>query len=477
MGNHVSVQSPEAMRRELYCDTFDAISSMRCRVGHVVTLRGHTVAGLGGGRFVANVGSVVSDGWSKANTATPGVYLERERESVYSIEMAGGRADGVTDNKLPHERISAVSNIVFLEDTGTYHFSAAPTLTSKVTTVLSSDAAVSGVTLDQLRARVFDAGQLCGVPFASLLRDKKVNFFCGVIRQHTPQDVVGITRSGSTATVHHIAHGYSTGMYVVMNNVNETDYYGYHQITVIDADHYSYVVANSPATPATIKSPALAITSRNPAWWFFINDADHVPVGVSDSLIYNPITGTSTTLTFGLSETYERVLVTLVGADETLAAAQGLSIGSSTALGGVAFRMSCDRTLAYEFYYDSGTGLWSAASSSGQDLLDELTFSSGNLRVKHKYCPKVNIGLTAYSRNGTVVPYVPVLKNVQNGEFTVNFLDYAAGGLVVTAADNKMSLYATKNFCNIVPFDGSSGSWSIPFYLGNIWFMGFMERS
>lgn len=62
---------------------------------------------------------------------------------------------------------------------------------------------------------------------------------------------VTITRSVSTATVSHTAHGLVTGNYVIIRGAEQDEYNGDHQITYIDASSYSYTVSGTPATPAT----------------------------------------------------------------------------------------------------------------------------------------------------------------------------------------------------------------------------------
>lgn len=72
-----------------------------------------------------------------------------------------------------------------------------------------------------------------------------------VLLQASSGATVTITRSGSTATVAHTAHGYSTGQKVVIAGANQGEYNGLRSITVADADSYTYSVSGSPATPAT----------------------------------------------------------------------------------------------------------------------------------------------------------------------------------------------------------------------------------
>lgn len=65
------------------------------------------------------------------------------------------------------------------------------------------------------------------------------------------EDVVTITRSGSTATVAHTAHGLITGDKVRIEHANEVEYNGVFTVTVTTANAYEYTVSGAPATPAT----------------------------------------------------------------------------------------------------------------------------------------------------------------------------------------------------------------------------------
>lgn len=65
------------------------------------------------------------------------------------------------------------------------------------------------------------------------------------------QASVTITRSGSTATVAHTAHGLANEQYVLIAGANETEYNGTHQIFNVSTNSYDYNVSGTPATPAT----------------------------------------------------------------------------------------------------------------------------------------------------------------------------------------------------------------------------------
>lgn len=65
------------------------------------------------------------------------------------------------------------------------------------------------------------------------------------------EDSVTITRSGSTATVTHTAHGLKTGDKVWIKGANEQEYNGVFSITVATVNTYTYTVTGTPSTPAT----------------------------------------------------------------------------------------------------------------------------------------------------------------------------------------------------------------------------------
>jgi len=62
---------------------------------------------------------------------------------------------------------------------------------------------------------------------------------------------ISIARSGSTATVTHTGHGFSTGNVVRIRGADQSEYNGVFTITVTGSDNYTYTVTGTPATPAT----------------------------------------------------------------------------------------------------------------------------------------------------------------------------------------------------------------------------------
>ena len=65
------------------------------------------------------------------------------------------------------------------------------------------------------------------------------------------QKVVTITRVGAVATAVSTAHGFYTKSKVTIAGAVQVDYNGTFTITVVDANTFTYTVANAPATPAT----------------------------------------------------------------------------------------------------------------------------------------------------------------------------------------------------------------------------------
>lgn len=57
--------------------TFALLGSTAATLGQVVSIKGHTTAGIGGGQFIAKAGSVTNDGGTKINSATVGLYWQR----------------------------------------------------------------------------------------------------------------------------------------------------------------------------------------------------------------------------------------------------------------------------------------------------------------------------------------------------------------------------------------------------------------
>ena len=328
---------------------------------------------------------------------------------------------------------------------------------------IDNPSSISGTaTLEELNAFSYNQGFIGGIPTASEARDSRIEVIAGSVRQDGNKTVTSITRSGSTATVTQINHGYATGYLVYITGANETEYnVEGASITVLDADTYTYTVAGTPATPATG-----TIKASVPALWRFIFDAAHQPIGVDPTAT---LIASGGSLTIPLKRTYTEVISVVAGPDETLSSDFGLTTGSSVGLDQFTLQGSVDQTGVALIWYDGAT--WQIASSTGQDLVTGVSFSSGTLTINHEYLPKVAVDLTGYSVGGTVIPYQPVIKQVTNTLTAVNFVNQSTRTLVTTA-DTSMALMFKKSYRYDTPLDGSSGSHTIPLWSGNIWFYG-----
>ena len=93
-----------------------------------------------------------------------------------------------------------------------------------------------------------------------------------------------ITRSGAVATVTLSNHGFYTGQWITIAGASQTDYNVSARITVVDANTFTYAVANAPATPAT-GSP---VASYKAAVWTFTSPTwAAATITARGMLIYN----------------------------------------------------------------------------------------------------------------------------------------------------------------------------------------------
>ena len=65
------------------------------------------------------------------------------------------------------------------------------------------------------------------------------------------QDTVTITRSGTTVSVSHTAHGMPTGKQVAIRGADQPEYNGVWTISNVTTNGYDYTIAGTPTTPAT----------------------------------------------------------------------------------------------------------------------------------------------------------------------------------------------------------------------------------
>lgn len=117
----------------------------------------------------------------------------------------------------------------------------------------------------------------------------------------TTQSVTSITRSGTTATATKTAHKLRDKQIVTISGAAQSDYNITTRISRIDADHFSFTVANSPTTPATgtilVKIAALGAIAGTPwgiAFTATNQRAYRAAVGLRHYLMVNDNSNTNT---------------------------------------------------------------------------------------------------------------------------------------------------------------------------------------
>jgi hypothetical protein len=203
--------------------------------------------------------------------------------------------------------------------------------------------------------------------------------------------------------------------------------------------------------------------------WDFIRTAGHTPVGVLGD--YAVAVGSQITVNF--SKTFKNVIGFIACTDEYLANSHNLVVGASVGLDKVILQASASIQGSGTVYYDGAS--WVVSNGTGQDILTGYTptFAASTLNLPHGYCPGQGVQITATTRSGAVIPYIPVIRSISDTEFRVSFLDYA--GAFVSAADSKMSICFTKTYNDGIKLDGTSSSAHMALEQGNIWFLGIFE--
>jgi hypothetical protein len=114
----------------------------------------------------------------------------------------------------------------------------------------------------------------------------------------TPAAVSQLSFAGSTATAIHSTHGFTSGDLVSIAGASESEYNGEYEITVSDADTYTYTISGSPATPITTTITAdlgvelkakYSVVKDNRVWLFNINtDGTTLPHAILASKFEDP---------------------------------------------------------------------------------------------------------------------------------------------------------------------------------------------
>ena len=161
-----------------------------------------------------------------------GIYITAAGTySFTNISFSLFGANGTTDAAVYNNSGGLVTiNIVGTGDTPTVRNGAS------ASTVVSNTVAISVIIQDTLGSEISGVRVLIEADSGGALPS---------------DDSVTITRSGSTATVTHTAHGIVTGQRVAIRFAAQIEYNGIYTVTVTNANTYTYTVAGTPATPAT----------------------------------------------------------------------------------------------------------------------------------------------------------------------------------------------------------------------------------
>ena len=116
-----------------------------------------------------------------------------------------------------------------------------------------------------------DAIIMCTSASSSFFAGATLDQRAQVTAWNADQDTVTITRSGTTATVAHTGHGFSSGQCIEISGALQTPYNGAHEITVTGLNEYTYTVSGSPTSPATGDIKA-TVGSVDLQWYLFDNE-------------------------------------------------------------------------------------------------------------------------------------------------------------------------------------------------------------
>ena len=317
-------------------------------------------------------------------------------------------------------------------------------------------------------------GVALGVPYTPDLPRNKIEIVAGTVRQDG-NNFVTITRSGSTATVSHVDHGYQTGDLLYIRKANQEEYnVSSVALTVVDADTYTYTVSGSPTTPATTTTN---ITASVPKYWDYILDSLHTPIGCDTT---GRIEAAGSIIPVPFSKTYSKVISLVCNPDETLSNGLNMTAGASVGLSNINIKASINITLAAHVWYDGAAWQWSYGTGQGgtapQNIeIESVTFpTNGNVEVKHSNCPGIDVQLSGFTNLGAVAPYIPLLRAASDSAVFINFQD--TGGTIRSDStpNTSHSFHLTKNFSEGIRMDGQ-GSFDFDLYEGNIWFLGIFQ--
>lgn len=174
--------------------------------------------------------------------------------SGHAIEFTTGGTKTLTNLTFTGYNASDGNN-----DSAIYCSAGSGTITIAVAGGSTPSVRAPGMTIVKTNAKTVsvtarDAGTSAAIDAARVL------LFAGDGTGDLPyQDTVTITRSGSTASVSHTAHGMDSGEKVMIEGANEDEYNGVFTITNVTTNAYDYTVSGAPASPATGTITATAV--------------------------------------------------------------------------------------------------------------------------------------------------------------------------------------------------------------------------
>lgn len=228
--------------------TIDTSSFLGCgQITHAgATLNKSSIAGYEG---TANTSAMIYNVAGDPNGETDGMSFTKGTAATHAIEMgltspltmtltdidfSGYNSSNAQNDSVLHiKRTSGTVNITISGGSGTVSYrtdGATVNIISGAVTVKATATTDTGSPIQNARVLLKAADGTGTFPF---------------------EDTVTITRSGTTATVTHTAHAMDTNDYVLFRDSDQEDYNIVAQLKYINANSYSYQVANSPTTPAT----------------------------------------------------------------------------------------------------------------------------------------------------------------------------------------------------------------------------------
>lgn len=215
-------------------------------------------------------------------------------------------------------------------------------------------------------------------------------------------------------------------------------------------------------------------SASDPSEWYWIGSDEnpqyglHVPTGVS-RVLNTPagnLTATGDRLRVYFDRTFDRTISVTVTPDEFLAQQWGVTVGASVGLEYFDIKAGFTRGGGGNIRYDGADFV--AVDGTNQDLNPQMAYVGGNLTVTHDYCPGADVQVVAWSNDGTVNPYLPILRSVTNTSFVVQFLDTTTGTIVAGGATTQMAFYWFKSFTG----PANMNTADVPFASGNLWVVG-----